>query len=214
MRQRTIGGSLALKRPTFRQVRFPSYKIMTFRQNPVFGGWPRGRRALVLATSLLLGLLMLATGPAQAQKYRTAAGFRLGKGTTGLTIQQKIFDHVTLEGLGTASAREFSGTLLVERHFGILGPSLNYYLGAGGHVGKNQDTGTFGGLDGVIGAEYKIALTHFVLSFDLKPTVEFNSGDGDWSRFPTAFSVRYIILKEKNAGLFRGLRGLFGGGQQ
>lgn len=163
------------------------------------------------AARLAVVVLLLAAGPARAQKYRTAAGLRLGKDNFGLTIQQKIFDHVTVEGLGLATAREFSGTLLVERHFGILGPSLNYYLGAGGHVGKNQDTGTFGGLDGLVGAEYKIALTHFVISFDLKPTVEFNPGERDWSRFPSAFSVRYIFLKDKNNGLFRRL---FGGGRK
>ena len=182
---------------------------MTFRQNPVIYQWLRLRRAAPFSSCLLLWLL-LASGPAQAQKYRTAAGLRLGKDNTGLTIQQKIFDHVTLEGLGTAGPRDFNGTVLIEQHFGILGPSLNYYFGAGAHLGKNQDTGTVGGLDGIIGAEYKIALTHFVLSFDLKPTVEFNHGDSDWSRFPTAFSVRYILLKEKKAGLFRGL---FGGGK-
>lgn len=155
---------------------------------------------------MLLGLLLLgALQPAQAQKYRTAVGLRLGKDNTGLTIQQKLLDHVTLEGLGVAAARSFNGTVLLERHFGILGPSLNYYLGAGAHLGRNQDTGTFGGFDGIIGAEYKIALTHFVLSFDLKPSLELGVGDGDRGRFPSAFSVRYIIIKEKNAGLFRGL---------
>ena len=161
--------------------------------------------SLRLATLLLL--LAGAGHPVQAQKYRTAVGLRLGKDNTGLSIQQKIVDHVTLEGLALAAPRVYSGTLLAERHFGILGPSLNYYLGAGGHLGKNQDTGTFGGLDFIVGAEYKIALTRFVLSFDLKPTIEFHSGEGNWSRFPSAFSVRYIFLKDRKNGLFRGIFG-------
>ena len=151
-------------------------------------------------------LLLAAAGPARAQKYRTAAGARLGKNNTGLSVQQKILENVTLEGLALAGPREFSGTVLLERHFGILGPSLNYYLGAGAHLGRQQDTGPFGGLDFIIGAEYKLPISRFVLSLDLKPTVEFGRGEqADWSRFPTAFSVRYILVKERKNGLLRRL---------
>ncbi|WP_375418767.1 hypothetical protein [uncultured Hymenobacter sp.] len=176
---------------------------MTFRF-PLISSRPAGpRRRLPLAFFLLL----LAAGAAQAQKYRTAAGLRIGKDNTGLTIQQKVLDKVTLEGLALAGPREFSGTVLVERHFGILGPSLNYYLGAGGHLGRHQDHGAIGGLDFIVGAEYKIALTPFVLSLDLKPSLELGNGDGDWGRFPSAFSVRYILLKDKREGVFRRLFG-------
>jgi hypothetical protein len=151
-----------------------------------------------------MGLGMLAP-KAQAQKYRTAAGFRLGGGNYGLTVQQKILDKVTLEGIGLVGTREVSGTVLAERHFGILGPSLNYYLGAGGHLGNHKDDGAFGGFDGIIGAEYKVAFFPVVLSFDFKPSVEFNSAD--WARFPTAFSVRYVLVKEKKTGFLNGILG-------
>ncbi|UYZ61987.1 hypothetical protein [Hymenobacter weizhouensis] len=163
----------------------------------------RGRRGA--AAAALLGVALLAA-PAQAQKYRTAAGIRLGKNNYGLTVQQKIFEKTTLEGLGLVGTREVSATVLAERHFGILGPSLNYYFGAGGHLGRHKDTGTFGGLDALAGIEYKVAFVPFVLSLDFKPTVEFNSDD--WARFPTAFSVRYIFIKDKKDGV---LNGLFGG---
>ncbi|HEX8506879.1 MAG TPA: hypothetical protein VF630_16055, partial [Hymenobacter sp.] len=66
-------------------------------------------------------LLLLAAGfarPAQAQKYRTAAGVRGGGGTYGLTVQQLVLPKTTLEGLGMLSPRERSVTLLGERHFG------------------------------------------------------------------------------------------------
>lgn len=149
--------------------------------------------------------MLLQVAPAQAQKYRTAAGLRLSKNNYGLTVQQKILDKTTLEGLALVGSREVSGTVLIERHFGILGPSLNYYFGAGGHLGNHKDNGAFGGLDALAGVEYKVAFTPIVLSLDFKPTVEFNSED--WARFPTAFSVRYILVKEKPKGLFNGLFG-------
>ncbi|MBX0292656.1 hypothetical protein K3G63_19585 [Hymenobacter sp. HSC-4F20] len=168
---------------------------MTFRLSPYSRPW---------AALFALGVLLLPQ-TAQAQKYRTAAGLRLGKNNYGLTVQQKILDKTTLEGLALVGSREVSATVLAERHFGILGPSLNYYFGAGGHLGTHKDNGGFGGLDALAGVEYKVAFTPIVLSLDFKPTVEFNSED--WARFPTAFSVRYIFIKEKNTGLFDGLFG-------
>ena len=152
------------------------------------------------------GLLLLATVlalPAAAQKYRTAAGVRSDGGSYGLTIQQLVLPKTTVEGLAMFAPRERSATLLVQRHFGILGPSLNYYFGAGAHFGRHRDDGPFWGLDGLVGAEYKIAFLPFVLALDFKPTIEY--GSADWNRFPTAVSVRYIFIKQKKTGIFRAL---------
>lgn len=151
-------------------------------------------------------LLLLATlriPPAAAQKYRTAAGVRSDGNNYGLTIQQVFLPQATLEGLAMFAPRERSYTVMAERHFGILGPSLNYYFGAGVHYGNNRDTGDFWGFDGLVGAEYKIAFTRLVVSFDFKPTIE--HGLNDWNRFPTALSLRYIFLKQRKTGIFRAL---------
>jgi len=163
----------------------------------------RGLRWRATHRAVLLLLLAGLAQPALAQKYRTAAGVRSGGGNYGITIQQLVLPSTTLEGLAMLAPRERSATLLVERHFGILGPSLNYYFGVGAHVGYHKDNGNFWGFDGMVGAEYKIAFVPVVLSLDFKPTVEFNAVD--WNRFPTAFSVRYIFIKQKNNGIFRGL---------
>ena len=152
---------------------------------------------------LLLLLAFSLAQPAAAQKYRTAVGARSDGNNYGITIQQLIVPKTTLEGLAMLAPRERSATLLAERHFGILGPSLNYYFGAGAHVGRHKDDGPFWGFDGIIGAEYKIAFIPLVISLDFKPTVEY--GSADWNRFPTAFSVRYIILKQRKTGIFRAL---------
>ena len=151
-------------------------------------------------------LAMLSAQPAAAQKYRTAAGIRSDGTNYGVTIQQLILPKTTIEGLGMFAPRERSATVLAERHFGILGPSLNYYFGAGGHYGRNKDDGDFWGFDGMVGVEYKIAFIPFVVSFDFKPTIEY--GSADWNRFPTAVSVRYIFLKKKKTGIFKVLDGL------
>lgn len=153
--------------------------------------------------ALLMGLLLALARPAAAQKYDTALGVRLGGGNYGLTLQQRLASRLTLEGIAGLGQREYSGTVLAEYHFGILGPSLNYYFGAGGHLGHNKDTGNFSGLDALVGVEYKVAFLPIALSFDFKPTLEF-AGD-DYARFPTAFSIRYVLIKRKD-GIFSRFR--------
>jgi hypothetical protein len=145
----------------------------------------------------LVGLAL----PAAAQKYNTALGARLGGGNYGITLQQRVASRVTIEGIAGLREREYSGTVLGQYHFGILGPSLNYYFGAGGHLGHNKDNGNFGGFDGMVGVEYKVAFLPILLSFDFKPTLEINSDD--YARFPTAFSIRYVFIKRKTKFLER-----------
>lgn len=140
-------------------------------------------------------LLLLASQHAAAQKYNTALGARLGGGNYGITLQQRVASRITIEGIAGLREREYSGTVLAEYHFGILGPSLNYYFGAGGHLGHNKDTGGFSGLDALVGVEYKVAFLPVVLSFDFKPSLEF--GNDDYARFPTALSIRYVLFKRK-----------------
>ena len=171
------------------------YKIMAF------------FRLLLKPNPLLLTLL--GAGLAQsaaAQKYRTAAGLRLGS-PYGITVQQAVAQRLTLEGIAGLASREVSGTVLAEYHFGVLGRSLNYYLGTGGHLGNNKDTGRFGGFDAIVGIEYKIAFLPLVLSYDFKPSVEINSND--WARFPTALSIRYVFLKQRNKTIGERTRSLF-----
>jgi hypothetical protein len=48
-----------------------------------------------------------------------------------------------------------------------------------------------------VGVEYKVAFLPIVLSFDFKPTLEFSSDD--YARFPTAFSIRYVLFKRRTS---------------
>lgn len=154
-----------------------------------------------LSTLVCAGLLSLGWQQATAQKYITAAGLRLGKENFGVTVQQRIYSKGTLEGIGIIRNREASVTVLAEHHFGLLGRSLNYYAGAGAHLGVEKNHGGFGGVDGILGLEYKVAFLPIDLSLDVKPSVEIGHSE-DWFRLPTAFSIRYVFIKEKNTGLF------------
>lgn len=144
-----------------------------------------------LAVLLVLG----AASVGQAQKYRTAAGIRLGGDQFGVTVQQKIAEKTTLEGIGLVGSREYSGTLLYQRHFPLLGKRFNYYLGGGGHLGNLKDHGVFTGVDAIVGVEYKINGLPLLLSADVKPALHINHED--WVNLATGISIRYVILAEK-----------------
>ena len=130
-----------------------------------------------------------------AQKYRTAIGPRIESDMFGVSIQQKIYERSTLEGIAAIGAREFSGTILYEWHRPILGERFNYYLGAGAHLGRLKDYGVFTGGDVILGIEYKVNGLPFLLSADIKPAVHINHEN--WISLSSGISVRYVILKEK-----------------
>ncbi|MBC5775774.1 hypothetical protein H8S95_16995 [Pontibacter sp. KCTC 32443] len=145
----------------------------------------------------LLFFLLLAgiSIQANAQKYRTAAGARFESDKVGFSIQQKVHERGTIEGIASLGEREYSGTALYEWHFPLLGERFNYYLGVGAHVGNLKDHGVFTGADAILGIEYKVNGLPFLLSADIKPAFHLNHED--WVGLSSGVSVRYVILKEK-----------------
>lgn len=139
--------------------------------------------------------LVLAFHTVKAQKYITAAGVRVSKQQIGLTIQQRTFPKTTIEAIGSAGSREYSGTVLIEQHFPIISKGLNYYIGGGGHLGEIKDRGTFYGGDLILGGEMKIPFLPVTISADLKPA--FHTNHDDWFSFGGGFSLRAILIKEK-----------------
>lgn len=145
--------------------------------------------------TLLLAILLGITITAYSQKYRTAIGPRIESDMVGLSVQQLVGETSTIEGIAAIGTREFNGTILYEWHRPLLGKRLNYYIGAGGHVGRLKEYGVFTGGDVILGAEYKVNGLPFLLSADFKPAVHINHED--WVSFSSGISVRYVILKEK-----------------
>ena len=152
----------------------------------------------------LFAFVLLALG-VSAQGYFTAAGVRVGDGF-GVTVQQRIAKKVTVEGIMKTVPRrdEFNVTGLVQRHVGLLGRHLNFYVGAGLHKGfinqnRLADDGTppakspFG-VTGVGGLELTLGKVN--LSYDFKPAL--NLVGGERTLVPeTALSLRYVIVGNK-----------------
>lgn len=145
--------------------------------------------------SLLIVMMLGCCITAYAQKYRTAVGPRIESNKIGASVQQRIGERSTLEGIAAIGTREYSGTLLYEWHKPLLGERFNYYLGAGAHLGRLKDYGVFTGGDVILGVEYKVNGLPFLLSADIKPAVHINHED--WINLSSGISIRYVVLKEK-----------------
>ncbi len=152
---------------------------------------------------LLLACMLFLFQNTNAQAYRTAAGLRFASGKTiGLSVQQKVMDKITVEGIfqnSSANVGLTSVSLLAEMHQKILFKRLNLYYGAGIHKGwyKNSDEQELSnpsGLATIAGLE--LALGRMVFSWDIQPNVNVLGGD-QFLDTSTGFSLRYIFVKQK-----------------
>ncbi len=124
-----------------------------------------------------------------------------------MTVQQKILDKTTLEGMVTAAPRQVTATVLAEQHFPMLGQRFNYYMGGGVHGGRLKDYGAIYGFDAIAGIEYKINGLPFLLSADLKPAIHLRHEE--WFDMGGAFSIRYVIVREKPPTPGQIIKGIF-----
>lgn len=161
----------------------------------------------------LLFFLTISNSALMAQRYGTAVGVRFGNSnlsrTFGLSIQQRIVDKVTLEGiLQSDLSRNTTFSLLAERHRSIISKRFNYYYGGGIAFGseesfiKNEETRqidhTYGnstvGVDMIAGIEFTVANT--VLSLDYKPNINL-AGRSEFYRGQVGISARTVLVKSK-----------------
>ncbi|MBK8343906.1 MAG: hypothetical protein IPL12_11685 [Bacteroidetes bacterium] len=108
---------------------------------------------------IVIALLICLPFTAYSQKYVTAGGIRMSKEGIGLSLQQKVFDHTTVEGIVLFNLNETSVGGLLEYHNNLLfTKSLNTYIGAGPVYGKfyNADS-SYWGANVVFGLEQSAA---------------------------------------------------------
>jgi len=146
---------------------------------------------------LVTVLLCIMVAPLAAQKYGTAIGLRMGDKRYGISVRQRIMKRVSSELLMEVEPNAFQATILPKYHFLLVGQGLNWYVGAGAHVGQMKDFGATYGFDVMTGIEWKLPALPLTISADVKPA--YNLKDQDWFEFPAAISVHYIIAKETKA---------------
>jgi hypothetical protein len=137
--------------------------------------------------SLVLILLAFATF-LQAQNkssngsgYKNALGVKVWDGG-GISFKHFLTDNNALELIGYFWSRGTRITGLYEIHGPISGASgLQWYIGPGAHVGfynTKYGDGSFIGIDGVLGLDYKFSGAPINISLDWQPSFEFGDNRG------------------------------------
>jgi hypothetical protein len=142
---------------------------------------------------LLLIAMVSNTAKAQnnSNSYTTGLGLKMWGYGAGITLKHFMPNGHALEGIGYAWNGGGRITGLYEFHQPIQGaPGLQWYAGPGLHIGfyndrnndryyySNWDSGTYVGIDGVLGLDYKFNGIPLNLSLDWQPSFEFGDNRG------------------------------------
>ena len=132
-----------------------------------------------------------------AQKYITAGGARLGE-DIGISIQQRIAKHLTIEGVLNSSYRndDLGLKLMLEQHYPLITRRFNVYYGAGVHWNYIGDSARIypSGISLIGGIEF--TSDRFNVSWDFLPSFSFWYGKEPFNP-STALTLRYVFIKEK-----------------
>lgn len=146
-----------------------------------------------------LFFLLLISKKNFAESYTTGIGFRLGGITSGITVKHFLSSSSAIEGIASFGRHAFLITGLYEKHYPFPADGLNWFFGAGLHVGFFQNDysykyfyykyhgkkvyvyevddhrSSFGG-DFILGLDYKIPKVPIDIAIDAKPFFDFTPG--------------------------------------
>jgi hypothetical protein len=151
---------------------------------------------------IILVIAISASSVIKAQDYKTSLGLRAGY-PYGLTVKHFLNKTNAIEGILASSYGGLTITGLYEFEYWTgKYPGLNWFWGAGAHVGfwdagrnphvEETYTGAVLGVDGVIGLEYTFDEFPLNLSIDLLPSLNL-IGETGWGGIFGALSVRYVF---------------------
>lgn len=153
------------------------------------------KKQIILSMLTLVIFITAATAQSKGRTYTTALGVKFLDGA-GITLKHFISERDALEGIGFFWNQGARITGLYELHYDINGaPGLKWYVGPGVHIGfynTKNGGGSWAGIDGVLGLDYKINNAPLNLSIDWQPSFEFGTGrgfTGNWG----GFGVRYTF---------------------
>jgi len=165
---------------------------------------------LILFISIIL---ISAFSEVKAQRYGTTLGIRMGNNqisrTFGITAQQRIAEHASLEAILQSDFNLNSTfSILAKKHHPIISKRFNYYYGAGLSLGKEESfvknesnqtiSRTYGnsttGVDLIGGIE--MTLLNTVISLDYKPNINL-AGRSEFYRGQVGVSARLVLVKSK-----------------
>ena len=125
--------------------------------------------------------------------YKTAIGLKFYPGA--VSLKHFIQDLKALEFLGYFRSNGFRITGLYEIHGNITNASgLKWYVGPGAHVtffNEKAGGGGSGGVDGVVGLDFKVKGAPLDLAVDWQPSIEFKGANfiADWFGIAIRFTL-------------------------
>lgn len=116
-----------------------------------------------------------------SSSYRTALGVKVWDGG-GISLKHFFVENQAGELIGYFWRDGFRLTGLYEIHGNFQGaPGLKWYIGPGAHIGfynTKYGDGSFAGIDGVLGLDYKFRGAPINISLDWQPSFEFGDARG------------------------------------
>lgn len=152
--------------------------------------------------AVLAVILLLSVAATQAQSkstnsssYTTALGVKVWDGG-GITLKHFFNDRNAGELIGYFWRNGVRFTGLYEIHGDINGAEgLRWYIGPGAHIGfynSKYGDGSFGGIDGVLGLDYKFGGAPINISIDWQPSFEFGDNRGFYGGWG-GLGIRYTF---------------------
>ena len=130
-----------------------------------------------------------------SSSYRTALGVKVWDGG-GISLKHFFTGNVAGEFIGYFWVQGFRVTGLYEIHGNIAGaPGLKWYIGPGAHIGiynTKYGNGSFVGVDGVLGLDYKFRGAPINMSIDWQPSFEFGTDRGFYGNWG-GLGIRYTF---------------------
>lgn len=143
--------------------------------------------------------------------YRNAIGVRIGQ-TAGITLKHFTDHNHAIEGIIGIWPNSVGLTGLFEKYVQAGNvEGLNWYFGGGAHITvgtarlytvyregrylsyRSRYPGVGFGIDGIVGAEYKIPSIPFALSFDIKPFIEVNTSGVLFTAFDPGLGLKFTF---------------------
>lgn len=135
-----------------------------------------------------------------AQSYTTAFGIRIST-DVGLSVNQRIFKHTTLEGIveSKLQAKEIGIGLMIKQHQRLITRRFNVFIGAGYTKYFNQNFSSEvllpEGPAAMAGAE--ITLGRLNIAWDFKAEYQLYGVEEPTFVGQTALTLRYVLIRRK-----------------
>lgn len=153
------------------------------------------RKICVTSLCALFFTLFISQQSMAQSSYQTALGVKVWDGG-GISLKHFVGGNNALEGIGYFWRQGARITGLYEIHGPINNAGgLQWYIGPGAHVGFYNDrygNGSFIGIDGVLGLDYKFNGAPINISLDWQPSFEFGDArgfTGNWG----GLGIRYTL---------------------